>query len=134
MKEEEINEIEDLARNLGNVLTLISKGKAWIEVDEEKQTIRMTGLTNEDAKQAGIIQIMFNEVNKKKKMDIQKIQKALDYFGWNLFLIKENNGVSFRGEDKFLLVQIAHYMGGVSSKKYAEMYRDALKEGQKVFI
>jgi|GEM_PF-3691309 len=132
MKDKKNEYIETMAFNLGLALTTISKGRAWIEINND--SVKMTGLTKEDAKQAGIIQLMFHNLQD-KKTNIVEIQKALDYFGWDLYLIDNGNeGISFRGNDKFLLVQIAHYMGAMDSKRYAEMYRDCIKNKEKVFI
>lgn len=134
MKKAEKEYIETMAHNLNTALVMVSKGRAWIEVDEKNESIKMDGLTEEDIKQAGVIQMMFNNAIKSRQFPVEDVQKALDYFGWNLYLLRDGESVTFRGEDKFLLVQISWCMGAIGGKQYAKLYRDAIEGKERVYF
>lgn len=122
---------ENMTHNINTTLVMVSKGKAWIENNEEEQTVRLTGQTEEDIKQAGVIQTMFG---KTKNFPMEKVQKALQHFGWKLYLIKDGQSINFHGDDRFLLVQIAWCLGTMKGEKYAELYRKAVNNKERIYF
>jgi len=130
MNKEKTDYIQSVLHTLNTVIVMVSKGTAWIEDDNEK--VRLTGVTDLDVKNAGILQLMFNKPPDKDRFG--DVQKALDHFGWKLKVTENKKEVTFNGEDRFILVQIAWSMGSMTSKQYAEIYRKAVINREKIYF
>ncbi len=126
--------ISTLSFNLSTLLITVSKGRAWFEI-EKGVSVKIAGVCEEDIKQAGVIQMMFGkEAGFDSGFNWEDVQKAFNYFDWDIDIVKGVGGVSFNGADRFLVVSVAYLMGGMDSKKYAECYREALENGERVFL
>lgn len=132
MKKVEKKYLENILQSLNKAIILVSKGQAWLEIT--KDNVRLTGENKEAIKNVGILQMMFGKTKEIKQFPMKEVQKALDYFGWKVYLVEEDKCITFRGEDKFLIVQIFALMSGIEGKRYAEMVRDAYKNGEKMFF
>jgi len=96
---EEVEEVKEVAHRTNIALQLISKGRVWIEVNES--SCKIAG----DEEGAKVIM----ESGKKS----QKIQEALDYFGWKYEIDIE--GISGEGILAYMLFRML--MGDIDDLK-----------------
>lgn len=146
LNEDDLDYLKAMTHQLNWALTSISRGRVWIDWFDDKDTVKLTCMHGhrknpkskkmicDDLEMAQRLQLMFHNAVNKKAFDVKGVQEALDYYKWDIKLVKEKDSVLFKGKDCFLMIQISFAMGAMTGKQYAQMVRNAYKAKERVFF